>query len=385
MFSRPPKAAAGVVVASATLLAFGSAAFAAPLDTPPARAAGSSTHCDLERLDRQLIRCDRLTGAGVKAPLSVPVQYAPPVVTELATFAAADCTGGCGSGSTIGPDRALYVTDGKGGRVLRIDPRSGTQTTYAHGLPRSLDSFGIGGAMDVAFVGHTAYVLVTLVGPALGQPDVVDGIYRVQHDGTATPVADLGAWSSAHPPAGDYRVASGVQYALQPFRGGLLVTDGHHNRVLRVGPDGTIRQLIAFGDTVPTGLDVRGRTIYLGEAGPVPHLPETGQVVSFTSRSPVARRIASGAPLIVDVEFDARGQLYVLSQGFWDLPNLPENAGQPASPRTGKLLRLEPSGRFTPIVEALDRPTSVELVGDTALVVTLSGKVIRIDHIPPRR
>ena len=89
--------------------------------------------------------------------------------------------------------------------------------------------------------------------------------------------------------------------------------------------------------------------------------------------------------MIVDVEFDAGGQLYVLSQGVWTLPNIPENAGQPASPRTGKLLRLDRSGRLMPIVEALDRPTSVELVGDTALVVTLSGKVIRIDHVPHRR
>ena len=382
--SSRPKAAPGVVVVSVILLAFGSAALAAPRDMPPAQVAGSSTACGLQRLDRQLVHCDRLTGAGVEAPLSVPVQYAPPVITELATFAAADCTGGCGSGSTIGPDRALYVTDGKGGRVLRIDPRTGAQTTYAHGLPPSNDSFGIGGAMDVAFVGHTAYVLVTLVGPALGQPGVVDGIYRVRHDGTATPVADLGAWSSEHPPAGDFRVDSGVQYALQPFRGGLLVTDGHHNRVLRVSPDGKISQLIAFANTVPTGIDIRGRTIYLGEAGPVPHLPETGHVVSFTSRSPVARLVASGAPLIVDVEFDAGGQLYVLSQGLWTLPNVPENAGQPASPRTGKLLWLDRSGRLTPIVEDLDRPTSVELVGDTALVVTLSGKVIRIDHVPHR-
>src|SRR6185312_15885646 len=151
------------------------------------------------------------------------------------------------------------------------------------------------------------------------------------------------------------------QYALQPFRGGLLVTDGHHNRVLRVSPDGKISQLIAFANTVPTGIDIRGRTIYLGEAGPVPHLPETGHVVSFTSRSPVARLVASGAPLIVDVEFDAGGQLYVLSQGLWTLPNVPENAGQPASPRTGKLLWLDRSGRLTPIVEDLDRPTSVEL------------------------
>ena len=45
-------------------------------------------------------------------------------------------SGGCGSGSTIGPDGALYVTDGKAGRVLRVDPRSGAVTTFATGLPQ---------------------------------------------------------------------------------------------------------------------------------------------------------------------------------------------------------------------------------------------------------
>ena len=349
---RPRSAAAKVIVAASILLVSAGTAFAAPREVP-------------------------------SAPSMVPVHLPPVVTTELATFAAAGCTGGCGSGSTIGPDHALYVTDGKGGRVLRIDPRTGAQTTYAHGLPRSIDAFGIGGAMDVAFIGPTAYVLVTLVGPELGQPDVVDGIYRIRRDGTATPIADLGAWSTTHPPAGDIFVASGVQYALQPFRGGFLVTDGHHNRVLRVGLDGKIDELIAFGDVVPTGLDVRGGTIYLGEAGPLPHLPETGKVVSFTTHSHAARTIASGARLIVDVEFGARGELYVLSQGIWDLPNQPDNAGLPASPNTGSLLRLNRSGSFTKVAGPLDRPTSVELIGHTALVVTLTGKVIRIDGIPP--
>ena len=49
--------------------------------------------------------------------------------------------------------------------------------------------------MDVAFIGRTAYVLVTLVGPAFGQPDVVNGIYRIEKDGSATAIADIGKWS----------------------------------------------------------------------------------------------------------------------------------------------------------------------------------------------
>ena len=88
-----------------------------------------------------------------------------PLVTELATFAAPGCASGCGSGSTVGPDKALYVTDGPGGRVLRVDPKTGAITTFASGLPPAIPEVGIGGAIDVAFAGVSAYVLVTLVGP----------------------------------------------------------------------------------------------------------------------------------------------------------------------------------------------------------------------------
>ena len=40
-----------------------------------------------------------------------------------------------GSGSTIGPDGALYVTENAAGRITRVDPRTGATTTYASGLP----------------------------------------------------------------------------------------------------------------------------------------------------------------------------------------------------------------------------------------------------------
>ena len=40
-----------------------------------------------------------------------------------------------GSGSTIGPDGALYVTEGVAGRIARVDPQTGTITTFASGLP----------------------------------------------------------------------------------------------------------------------------------------------------------------------------------------------------------------------------------------------------------
>jgi hypothetical protein len=117
----------------------------------------------------------------------------------------------------------------------------------------------------------------------------------------------------------------------------------------------------------------------MGQAGPIPHLPQNGKVVTFTPRS-AATEVASGAPLIVDVELGLCHRLYALSQGIWDLPPIPENEGAPASPDSGRLLRVSRDGSLTSVVEGLDRPTSLEFIGKSAYVVTLTGKVLRIDH-----
>ena len=281
-----------------------------------------------------------------------------------------------GSGSTIGPDGALYVTESAAGSITRVDPRTGATTTYASGLPKLIPAAGFGGPVDLAFVGRTAYVLVTLVGPDVGGGDVV-GLYRVDGPDRFTVVADIGAFSIANPPATDFFVPSGVQYALQAYRGGFLVTDGHHNRVLGVTRDGQISVLRAFANLVPTGLEVRGRTILMAEAGPVPHRPENGKVVAFRPKSTSVREVASGRPLLVDVELGHRHRLYALSQGVGS--GGPE--GSPALPNTGALVRAGRDGTFTVVSDRLNQPTSLELIGRTAYVVTLGGEIWKINGV----
>jgi hypothetical protein len=284
-----------------------------------------------------------------------------------------------GSGSTVGPGGALYVTEGASGRVSRVDPDTGAVTTFASGLPPSI--VGIGGAMDVAFIGGTAYVLVTLVGPDVGGNSVV-GIYRVDGPNSFTVVANIGQFALANPPIPAFFVPTGVQYAIETYRDGFLVADGHHNRVLRVTLDGEISELIAFGNIVPTGLAVHGNTVYMAEAGPVPHLPENGKVVSFGFKSPTVTQVASGAPLLVDVEFGRGRSLYALSQGDFPVGN-PE--GSPAAPNTGALVEVNADGSFSVVTDGLNQPTSLEFIGNTAYVVTFGGEIWKIENVsaPP--
>ncbi len=280
-------------------------------------------------------------------------------------------------GATIGSDGALYVTEGVLGQITRIDPSNGNATTFASGLP--LREIFIGGAMDVAFVGSTMYVLVTVVGPDVGGDSVV-GIYRRDGSGDFSVFADLGTWSIDHPPATAFDLPDGVQFALQPVADGFLVSDGHHNRVLHVSSTGEITQRIQFSNIVPTGLAVTHGTVFLSQAGPIPHVPATGKVVSFplNAAGPIAHDVASGFSLLVDVEPGPDGALYALSQG--DSPgNVPP--ASPAAPDSGELLLVNRDGSFSVLADELDLPTSLDFVGDTAFVTTLNGEVWKITHV----
>src|SRR6476659_143838 len=69
------------------------------------------------------------------------------IITPTAASPASPCAGPTAtllvtglqgaSGSTIGPDGALYVTEGAVGRISRVDPQTGELTTFASGLPKA--------------------------------------------------------------------------------------------------------------------------------------------------------------------------------------------------------------------------------------------------------
>lgn len=314
---------------------------------------------------RALLAATALAIGGLLLP--VVTAAADGAVTPLATLPS-------GAGSAVGPGGDLFVTSPTTGEIYRIDRHTHEVSTVHTGLP--LQVFPVGGVMDVAFQGSTAYALVSIVGPDVGGSDTV-GIYRLDDATHATPVVDIGSWAIAHPPVPDFFIPSGVQYAFEAHRGGFLVTDGHHNRVLRIDPQGAISELVAFDDIVPTGLETRGDTVLVGEAGPVPHLPADGRVVAVDARTGTEQRVVSaGTPLLVDVERGAGSSLYTLGQGYF----VPGGAdGSPAEPDTGILARALPDGSVATVADGLDRPTSMEVVGDTAYVVGLGGDVVSVD------
>jgi hypothetical protein len=109
-------------------------------------------------------------------------------------------------------------------------------------------------------------------------------------------------------------VPTGAQFALQPYRGGLLVTDSHHNRVLWVSTSGEIREVATYDNVAPAGIAARGKSVFVAEAGPIPHLPEDGRVSAFV---PIAAPtvVAAGTRLPVDVEFGPENGFFAIAQG----------------------------------------------------------------------
>lgn len=283
-------------------------------------------------------------------------------------------------GSTVGPDGALYVTEMATGSVLRVDIETGATTVYATGLPTGI---GIGGPIDVVFHGNTAYVLVTLIGPFFGTADP-SGVYRIDGPEEWTLIADLGAWAVDNPPDSsiDFFIPTGVHYSIDTFRGALLVTDAHHNKLLRVGRDGAISEIAAFPNIVPTGLETHGNDILIAMSGPVPHVPEDGYIVSLDANRGATETVAAGTRLLLDVERGRGGALFGLGQGF-HAPGTPE--GDPAQPNTGEFVVADGSGGFVKLVDELNLPTSLEIIGTTAYITGLGGDIVRIDGIavPP--
>ena len=70
--------------------------------------------------------------------------------------------------------------------------------------------------------------------------------------------------------------------------------------------------------------------------------------------------------------------VYGLAQGYWPHAGEPGREGFPAAPNTGLLMRADRHGQFQPVVSELDRPTTFELIGNNAFVVTITGKVLKV-------
>ncbi|MHA4846426.1 ScyD/ScyE family protein [Flavitalea antarctica] len=286
-------------------------------------------------------------------------------------------------GSATGPGNDLFVPDAQAGAIYRIDLKTGDKTIIATGLPNLIPEIGLGGVMDVVFTGGKLYALVSVVDDASFPTGQVNGIYRIDGPSNFKVIADLGAFNVANQPTGFFiDVPTGVSYSIDTYRGGFLVNDGHLNRVLQVTLDGKITVVHQFPNIVPTGLAVRDNMIFISQAGPVPHDPADGKVLALShGKVSTVTEVAAGAPLLVDVEFGRGHSLFALSQGAYS----GRVEGSPALPNTGSLLSVNTDKTFSKVADKLNIPTSLEIINNTAYIITIEGEVWKVDNIdgPP--
>lgn len=300
-------------------------------------------------------------------------------------------------GIAFAPNGALYVAEagrggtgpcqtsgamesrcyGPSGAISRL--WKGLQERVVQGLPSHAlpDGTSASGPNDISFQGTGgAYVTLGLGGGPAFQDfygaagELMGTIIHVAASGQWRMIADVASWEFAANPDGG--APDSNPYGILAEPGGRYVADAGANALFRVRPNGTVETIAVFPsrasgrgtDSVPTAV-ARGPdgALYVSELTGVPFAQGAANIYRVVAgQAPTV--FAAGFKTIMDIAFDADGNLYVV-----------ENAGGPVffPPDSGRLLRVAPNGARSVVLGGLDRPTAVAVGADGAIYATNHG------------
>jgi len=261
-----------------------------------------------------------------------------------------------------------------GGRISRIDPSSGSRATVVDNLPTSVGTNADGsdadvfGPADVGFIGNTLYVLQSGAGCGHGVPSSTNGIYRINSDGSHTLIADLGAFSIAHPGANnepDDYTPEGNWYSMAVAENNFYALEPNHGNFVKVGLDGSIQEVVDIsasqGHIVPTALAYKGN-FFVGDLGVFP-ITGISSVFKITP-SGILKKIATGFSAIVGLVTDQNSNIYVLEM----------TANNPfPTPGAGRIRRINANGTVEEVISGLNFPTAMAMGPDGNLYVSSWG------------
>ncbi|MGI8475810.1 MAG: ScyD/ScyE family protein [Thermomicrobiales bacterium] len=220
-----------------------------------------------------------------------------------------------GEGAGVAPPVGPY---GGGPTAAVASIQNRCPVAVAVGLPSAISATGeVLGASAVAFAGDARFVLVSGGGAAHGNPGMANGVYRIDADGTATLLADLGQWVQdnpvAAPPTADAD-PEGVFPQMIPASDGksLWIVERNSGQLLSVSLDGTVTRKADFSvdNQGPTTIAAAAdRGVYVGFFSAAPFADKGAAVMKVGADGSIAT-VWKGLTMVSAIAVDADGTLY---------------------------------------------------------------------------
>lgn len=344
-----------------------------------------------------------LLAALLVTPTAALGQTAAPTLTTVAT--------GLDNprGVNVGPDGTVYVAEGGTGEPLSgaiTAVSAGAQERVVTGLASTLFLAEVIGPSDVTTSGlGRLQVTVGLGGTTetragLGADGALLGqVVRVNRSGEVVAQADLAAYETDNDPGGEGADSNPNGLLDGP---GLrrVAVDAGGNSLVQYGLRGTVRSLATF-PTLPAVDPASGATIqaqsvptavtrgpdgayYVSELTGFPFPVDAARVWRVPRQGGTPEVYAEGFTNVIDLTFDAAGNLYVLE--------LNENgllqAGAPGGTAHGALIRVAPDGTTEQLLDTeLLAPGGLAFGPDGALYISTNsifvdeGVLVRVDGL----
>jgi hypothetical protein len=275
----------------------------------------------------------------------------------------------------VGPYTGGYTS-----RISKFDFK-GVRTTVAEGIPSNETNPASGGFLsgvaDLAFIGNRLFALTAGSGCSHGLLNTVNGVFRVEDNGTLSMVADLSEYQQTHPVANpnppDFE-PDGTWFSMVREGDAMYAIEPNHGELDKITAKGEISRVsdisASEGHIVPTSVVIHDGDFYFGNLGLFPIVPGSSNVYKLNPRTGKITVFASGFTTIEGIDFDNDGDLYVLeSMTNAGLP-MPSEAG------SGTIVRVNRWGQKETVLTGLSFPSAMIFGPDGKLYVSNLGYAV---------